>query len=222
MPESLQHGTWLLLDAAGPDLCTGLIRDDRWLAFRSTRDGFLESLKPSVEALLGESGMKLPDLMGCLVAAGPGSTLGLRLAAMFATALLQLDSLAHWRCLSYNNLSLACAASLNPSNPEPRVLLAPWRRDRFHRAEFAPSSGEFKLSGIEASSVTNLSLQCVILGNRASHLPDHVKRVPYPAQRIPEVLKAFPGLLVPSSAPVLYAAEETEFARWRGERHTAQ
>lgn len=222
MPELLQEGTWLLLDAAGPVLCVGLLRDHDWLAFRETREGFLEALKPSMEAVLEESGTTLPELRGCLLAAGPGSTLGLRLAAMFATGLLGLPALAHWQCLSYNNLSLACAGDLDPAKPEDAVLLAPWRRDRFHRVDFDALTDRFTLSGIEKPPVSKKPLRCVMLGNRNTQLPEGVTPVPYPAKQIPAILKAFPDLLVASPTPTLYSAEKPEFARWKAERHAAR
>jgi hypothetical protein len=134
---------------------------------------------------------------------------------------LQLPGLAHWRCLCYNNLSLACAATLDPDKPEACALLAPWRRDRLHLVEFEPREGRFSLGVAEPESVSGKPIQCVILGNRASRLPENIPSVPYPADRIPEILSAFPDLLGPSTGPVLYVAEETEFARWSAERHTA-
>jgi tRNA A37 threonylcarbamoyladenosine modification protein TsaB len=221
MPEYIQNGTWLLIDAAGPALVTGFVHEGAWQASRTNTGGFLESLKPDLEALLRETGLKLSELTGCLYAAGPGSTLGLRLAAMFVKGLMQLPALGHWQCLSYNNLSLACAGQLDPDQPQACSLLAPWRRDRLHLVEFDPREGRFLLSATDPESVSGSGPPCVLLGNRAPRLPQTVTAVPYPADRIPEILSAFPGLLVQVAEPALYTAEETEFARWSAERHVA-
>ena len=222
MPETVQHGTWLLIDAAGPLLVTGLVRNGRWMEMRTSREGFLEHLRADIETLLGKAGLSVSDLDGCLYAAGPGSTLGLRLAAMFLKGLMELPALAHWRCLSYNNLCLACAGFLDPDRPEACTLLAPWRGDRFHRVDYQPSDGAFSLSFVDTNTLADLSLRFVALGNRGPRLPREVHSIPYPANRIPEILAAHPDLLVRSETPSLYTAETTEFARWNAERHTAQ
>lgn len=219
MPENWAAGHWLLIDAAGPALVTGLLKDGDWLEFRQASDGFLECLQPEVAALLARHQLSLTTLHGCLFASGPGSTLGLRLAALFLRTLLQLPELAHWTCYAYNTLALACAATLDPDHPARASMLAPWRRDRLHGVTFLPEERRFALFATHPDAPVVRGLPMAQLGNRAAISPaDRVPR-PTPFGRVPHLFAAFPDLLTPVTVPALYQAEETVFARWKPQRH---
>lgn len=222
MRKAWQHGDWLLVDAAGPAMITGIVRNGDWLHQESHRDGFLESLQPGVQAQLDATRLALPELAGVLYAAGPGSTLGLRLAAMFVRALMQLPALAHWKCLCYNNLELACADQIDPAAPAECRLFAPWRRDRVHEVRFTPGPPpRFSLATADPGEVDPPVPSIVELGHRAANLPEEFTPVPYPADRIPAVLGRWPQLLEPAGQPVLYSAQAPSFAKWSSRRHTA-
>jgi len=82
--ESSNHlpSPLLLLDAAGPLVQTALWTNGRWLAWRSSRQEAGRSLFEGVEAILAETGLKLDQIQGFLFCEGPGSMLGIRIAAM--------------------------------------------------------------------------------------------------------------------------------------------
>jgi tRNA A37 threonylcarbamoyladenosine modification protein TsaB len=220
MDRDWQRGDWLLLDAAGPELVTGILRDGHWLEYEKHAGGFLESLQPGVRALLEKAGIELSSLSGVVYATGPGSTLGLRLAAMFVRTLMQQPTLDHWRCFNYNNLELACAARLDPSKPGEFMMGAPWRRDRLHRATFLPGPPpSFDLDTIAPEEATSTSLPVVALGHRLATLPKDADQLPYPSDRIPEILSDWPVLLESTTQPDLYSAEDPHFAKWTSTRH---
>lgn len=222
MTESWARGDWLLVDAAGPGLVTGLLRNGHWLDHSRTEGGFLESLQPAVQDLLDQNGIRLADLNGVLHAEGPGSTLGLRLAAMFLRSLMETPALCGWRCLQYNNLALAAAERTDPAAPQPVQLGAPWRRDRIHRVTVRPGPPvAFDLDAAHPGNVMSSSLQMVELGRRPANLPEGAGVIPYPWEKIPEVLKAFPDLLESRDRPGLYQVEAPAFAKWSPERHVA-
>lgn len=220
MDKGWQDGDWLLLDAAGPELVLGLLRDGRWLNYETHADGFIESLQKGVEAILAKASINLQSLHGIVFATGPGSTLGLRLAAMFVRTLLQLPELRHWRCLTYNNLELACAAEVDSTQSKPFQIGAPWRKNRLHRATFNPGdSRSFALDTVDLDNSQPTPLPVVVLGNRASTLPADLPSLAYPSDRIPEILADWPVLLKEAAQPDLYSAEDPDFARWTSSRH---
>ncbi|NDV62533.1 hypothetical protein G0Q06_08730 [Puniceicoccales bacterium CK1056] len=217
MTSHWQDGRWLLIDAAGPALIVGILEEDKWLCMESFSSGFLEDLKPGVESLLEKSSLDLSSLSGIICSSGPGSTLGLRLAAMFVRTLLQQPDLENWKCLTYNNLELTCASLSKPGGPACRVA-APWRRDRLHLATLLPGPpAQFELESVSVEEATELPV--VELGNRLALLPEGANRISYPAEKIPQILKAWPDLLTSTQKPGLYSAETPEFARWTSTRH---
>jgi tRNA A37 threonylcarbamoyladenosine modification protein TsaB len=217
MTREWQDGRWLLIDAAGPALVMGILEKGSWLCMETFSGGFLESLKPGVKTLLEKSSLELNSLSGIICSSGPGSTLGLRLAAMFVRTLLQQPGLEHWQCLTYNNLELACADRSKPGGPMCR-LAAPWRRDRLHLATFHPGPpAQFKLEAVPAEETTGLPV--VELGNRVASLPEEADRISYPAEKIPQILGDWPDLLSQTRQPELYSVETPEFARWTSTRH---
>lgn len=217
MTSDWQSGRWLVFDAAGPALVLGILEEGDWRDHICSREGFLESLKPGVEKLLADAGISLDSLNGVIFASGPGSTLGLRLAAMFVRTLLQQPQLQHWDCLTYNNLQLACAAQCRPGGPEYR-LAAPWRRDRLHQATYKPGPPtEFTLETVYPDAAAGN--QIVELGNRMSAAPAGMEQLPYPADSIPQILRQWPELLTRVDHPELYSAEDPQFAKWSSTRH---
>lgn len=223
MADSGMQGDWLLVDAAGPDLITGILRDGSRHAFHQDAEGVIESLQPAIERLLQETGLTLQRLRGAVYAAGPGSTLGLRLSAMFLRTLMEVPALAHWRCLAYNNLELAGADVFRRGGGESVTVLAPWRRDRLHRCVVGagpPASFRSDFISTDEASVSGAS--CIRLGTRPGNLPDGLRSLAYPAREIPAVLGSFPELLGECRGPAPYQAEDAGFARWEQRRHRAR
>lgn len=222
MSDSPLQGTWLLLDAAGPELIVGLVEDGQWRAQSRNSGGYLEALRPSVEAVLSEGTCRLPDLNGALYASGPGSTLGLRLAAMFLRTLLSLPALAHWETVSYNNLILTGTEIMDRLGPRPVQVLAPWKRNRLHRALHPGTAPEaWSLDTVAPGEPVLRGTFRVNLGNRfGNDLPG--TPIPYPVEAIPPLLWSYPGLLSPVSAPAPFQSTVPEFAVWEPERHRAR
>ena len=221
MDRTPLNGTWLLIDAAGPITIAGLVADGRWVAKQCGDGDFLEWFHPALEVLLRSTGRQLAELAGALYASGPGSTLGLRLAAMYLRTLLHLPALEHWGCLQYQNLELAAAAV--DAKTAARGVVAPWRRDRWHRTRLVDqATAAFTNDWIDPEDAVQGGLLGVALGRRPPREPAGYNWIPYPMDRIPEVLTAVPGLLHPVNYPTPYLAEEPEFARWSRERHSGK
>ncbi len=217
MPDNLPQGDWLLLDAAGPLTLAAVLRNGDWLRREASDAGSVEALHALLRRLLGAAGLDWSDLAGVLYARGPGSTLGLRLAALFIRGLQELPPLRHWRCLQYQNLELACASLVGPGRDAPAEAAAPWRAGHLHHVRFAPGApGGFVRGAVTPQEVSARGIPVFGLG-KAGNWPG---ALPYPDARIPELLGAFPQLLE-AGPPTPYLCEEPSFARWSAGRHRA-
>ncbi len=222
MGENLHRGTWLLIDAAGPVSVIGLVEDDAWRAHLCTEGDFLEWLEPTVQELLSKSGLKLADLSGVLYGSGPGSTLGLRLAAIFIRTLLGIPGLRHWSCFQYQNLELAITAFEQNPEKEPAQAVAPWRRDRLHHSRWDSTSESFKNDAIAPQEAVDANLAGVSLGRRHPGKSVDLDWQDYPIDRIPSILNSNQWLLKPTTTPTPYSAEDPKFVEWNPTRHSSK
>jgi hypothetical protein len=220
MDEPWKDGTWLLVDAAGPESVIGLLKSGEWLASDRHEGDFLEWHASSLDRLLQAEGLALDQLQGTIYGSGPGSTLGLRLAAMFIRSMMQLPALRHWRCFQYQNLELALAAG---REEDWREAVAPWRKNLLHHAKVETQQPPgFSHSSIDPGKAAAMGLPGIILGRRPSNADARIRWHGFQVERIPEVLLTFPGLLVESTSPRPYAAEDSQFAKWSPKRHSAK
>jgi hypothetical protein len=222
MDNPVRNGTWLMLDAAGPVTVIGLVENGGWGPMKCADGEFIESLEPELREVLADGGVQLDQLQGCLYACGPGSTLGLRLAAMFLRGLMELPGLSGWECFQYQNLALSAASIEDGMLNRRLAAVAPWRRDRLHHTVMEPGQpARFHHDGISPQQAGELKLPGFLLGRRPGNAAQGIDWQPYPHERVPEVLSAFPELLEPVKSPTPFSAEEPEFARWSPQRHSA-
>ena len=223
MPENWQSGCWLLMDAAGPKTVFGLVKSGAWLDYRSLETPFIEGGQSCVEGLLRNNGQELEELSGILYAAGPGSTLGLRLAAMFARSLLTLPNLRHWNCAQYSNLDLAAVSLIEDGETLPVQAIAPWRRDRIHRVLIRSVSPlDRTTDSPHPDDLESAAAWLFPLGNRPGNQPPDSRIREYPVNDIPHLLSRYPDLLKHCPAPTPFMAETPDFVRWSSKRHTAR
>ena len=221
MPDWPQ-GDWLLLDAAGPVAAAGIVRDGQWLA-RSLHEGeFLEWFQPAVREVLAARSQSLQDLSGVVCAGGPGSTLGLRLAAMFVRSLLTVPALEHWKCYQYQNLEAGLLSLPENTSSRLREAVAPWRRDRLHLARLLRKEPPAFSHGMLTMEENREGHPAgFILGRRPANQWNNIAWRPFPLERLPGLLRAHPSLLRPTTEPAPYQAETADFARWTAQRHSA-
>ncbi|NCG08554.1 MAG: hypothetical protein GWO81_03135 [Verrucomicrobia bacterium] len=121
------------IDASNPACFAGLLdRDNNWLAHKSIEGPALETLFAEVETVLSRAKLPLQAIPRYLYCEGPGSPLGLRLAAM---------AIQTWRtlqdgsppCLAYDSLQLAahCLRLDHPDLSE-ALLVADWKKDTWN------------------------------------------------------------------------------------------
>ncbi len=207
----------LLIDAAGPVSIVGLLKGTEWLSWRASGDDFLAWFQPALNKTLGDVKMQLNDLSAIYYGSGPGSTLGLRLSALFVRTLLKVPELAGLSCYQYHNLEAAICATGHTEG-----LVAPWRRDNLHLCIRNLDTGTFSHGEIKPEMAAERALPGILLGKR---IPDPELRIawqPYPADQLPGIFHQNPSLLRKTSKPVPYTLEVPEFAKWNPQRHPAK
>ncbi|HLS27213.1 MAG TPA: hypothetical protein VK041_01070, partial [Opitutales bacterium] len=75
-------GLFLLIDAAGPLVQTALWSDGAWLRWIGSREEAGRSVFAGVQEIFRSEGISLKNLSGFFFCEGPGSMLGVRIAAM--------------------------------------------------------------------------------------------------------------------------------------------
>ena len=225
MAEAFTEGCWLLVDAAGPESMAGILREGELVGLQWTHGDVLEWLPAAVEIVLREAGASTANLAGCIYAQGPGSTLGLRVAALFLRSLMAMPAHAHWKCLTYNNLEVALAGRIGRPDRVASAGAAPWRRDRVHvvRLKDTRRPLAFEHGYCAPDDPVLAEADRWLLGRRphGAAAGTILEWQPYPLESLAGLLTRYPELLSPVEGPGPYTADEPEFARWTPQRHNA-
>lgn len=210
MPEAFPDGNHLVLDACGPQTAVAVFRDRICTALEISRDPALESLFRLSRLCLSRCGLKIGDLQGFIASEGPGSTLGLRLAAM---ALHTWQSLKTLPVLTYN--SLVMTARVHSDQFPGESFAAPWKSGAWFLLKSA-SQAVVPLQGNPLPDTTRL----VEVGRLPRKLPD-APVIPYPIREILESLPSAADCLQPTKSFVPFSPEPSVFRKWTPQTHRA-
>lgn len=108
----------LVLDVSSPSIQVGIAKKDGWLQLATTKKQALDGIFQLVKKLE----INLHKVDGVFFCAGPGSTLGLRLALAFIKT-LEWERQGELKLFSYNALDLACQMA----KQYPPFIQAPFR-----------------------------------------------------------------------------------------------
>jgi tRNA threonylcarbamoyladenosine biosynthesis protein TsaB len=130
-------GLLLAIDTSTSEGSAALAMEGRVLGERRfrTREGHSATLLPEIDALVAEAGATPADLVAVVIAAGPGSFTGLRVAAATAKGLVHARGLELY---AYSTL-LAVAGAADSSAPVCALLDA--RRDEVFHAVYRLGEG---------------------------------------------------------------------------------
>ncbi len=200
---------WLAIDASRAQCAVGVLSGDgRWLAFTPCRGGALEGLREGVQAALGAAAMRIEEIDGFLYCEGPGSVLGLRLAAMMLRVWRTVPALAKkpvfaWRTLPF--IARACGGAHS-------VVVTPARQG--HGCVFqSPDIWEERPT---AELVNLREKTCLFLPQRKQweNPPDFFKTVPDDLlEKHPRALLAN-GLLHPVETPDNFVMRQAQYRAW--------
>ncbi len=211
----------LLLDTAAPRISVGLCdaSGEEW----ETREGESGTvLFELVERLLRRRVLAPADLASVILCDGPGSLLGVRVAAMAVRVWASLPRPRPLRIGAYHSLALLAADLLAGGVPAPFTVLADARRAGWHALE-VEAEGTFA-----APRRVDAARLATVHGPRYrpdsfpvwQAIPEGVVAVPYRPERLPDLARRF-DLVRPVDAPDAFVAEPATYAPWSGEVHRA-
>jgi tRNA threonylcarbamoyladenosine biosynthesis protein TsaB len=205
----------LVLDgSARAGVRVGVLSGGRWVGQGISPDGALEGLFGCVEAALAEAMLKLGDIRSFALCVGPGSILGIRIAAL---AVRSWSALEPRPIFVWESLAGLARSALVAGEQGPFLVAAESRLKRWHALEVAADGSlgvpfEAEAAELNSSGHRVLAASEVAVGVLISQV-----QVPHPWSTLP-ALFAQPGFLREEHRPdALNVAND--FATWSGERH---
>lgn len=221
-PQNLV-GAWLFLDASGVTTRVGVWQDARWLGWQESEASALEGLFANARAALDEAKLPWAQLCGFIYIEGPGSVLGLRLAAMAIRA-WQTDDATRENTIARpvmtcGSMPLAAALALASGARNPFTIFTDAKQGFWQILEvtspdlekiFVTAPREIKETELPAGTLFHLPAR------KAWHqTPKHALTLPTSLREHPEVL-ALPHLLRPVATATPYAGRPPEYKKWPG------
>jgi tRNA threonylcarbamoyladenosine biosynthesis protein TsaB len=215
--------TWLFLDASGVAVRAGVWQNMRWLGWQESEAPALEAIFAQVRGVLTEARLPLEKIDGYLYVEGPGSVLGLRLAAMAIRA-WQIDEAARnggkaKPVLACGSLPLAATLALAAKTPPPFAVFTEARQGHWHVLDVndgenppdgAATPREVEENGLPAGTLFHLPAR------KAWHQPPpQAHLMPFSLRDHPEILSR-PNLFRPVETPTPYASHPPEYKKWAG------
>ena len=205
----------LVLDgSARAGVRVGVLSGGRWVGQGVSTEGALEGLFGCVETALAEAKLKLGDIRSFALCVGPGSVLGIRIAAL---AVRSWSALEPRPIFIWESLAGIARSALTVGEQGPFLVAVESRLKRWHALEVSADGSLGAPFEAEAAQL-NSSGHRVLASSEAAAgvLTAHVA-VPHPWSALPNFF-AQSGFLREESRPdALNVAND--FATWSGERH---
>ena len=205
----------LVLDgSARAGVRVGVLSGGRWSGQGITSDGALEGLFGCVEAALADAQLTLGDIRSFALCVGPGSVLGIRIAALAVRSWSALDPRP---IFVWESLAAIARSALAAGEHGPFLVAVESRLKRWHALEVSADGSMGGPFEAEAAQLNVTGRRVLASGEAApAVLISHVA-VPPPWSALPTFF-AEPGFLREEPRPdALNVAND--FATWSGERH---
>lgn len=212
----------LVLDACGTTIHVGIFSHGKWLYKTESVGEALQLVFDQTQATLHATGIRLDEIGQFIYAAGPGSTLGIRVCCMAisAWATIATRDVAIFR---YNSLYLAARLfrDLNPADSE--TIFATAIRKGFYLTTLANTDKpDFQLLSSEDLEEKVAGHHVLVqMGGRFDANPPQMAYTPFPYQidRLPKISAQLPSILEQTLSPQPYTFGTMEYKKWQGERH---
>ena len=205
----------LVLDgSARVGVRVGVLRDGRWVGEGVADEGALEAIFACAETALRSADLALADVRSFAVCVGPGSILGIRVAAL---ATRTWSTLEPRPILVWESLASVAQAALAAGQARPFVVALESRLKRWNTLVVAAEGALGAPAELEPEQLQALGLPIVTSADHAATLFKGVQVVPHPWASLP-ALFATAGLLRPEAKPEALNPAAA-YATWDGERH---
>ena len=205
----------LVLDgSARAGVRVGVLSGGRWVGQGLSPDGALEGLFGCVEVALAEAKLKLSDIRSFALCVGPGSVLGIRIAALTVRSWSALEPRP---IFVWESLAGIARSALVAGEKGPFLVAVESRLKRWHALEVSADGSLGTPFEAEAAQLNTAGCRVLASSEAApSVLTSHVA-VSHPWSSLP-VFFAQSGFLREEPRPdALNVAND--FTSWSGERH---
>jgi len=201
----------LVVDASSTPLHLGIPHAEGWEKIIQDPGQAMDGLFRAVELLFEDRTDSLNDVDEIYFCCGPGSTLGLRLAATFVKTMIW-ESEGRISLFQYNALDMATTLP----GFSAQFLQAPFRMGRRFVRSGTPATMGKKEILEEGEAIQQYPDSQHLLGQRkiAVELPEE-KILPYDLEKI-SGLKTLSMISEPAEYPVPYSPEPPSFKKWDG------
>jgi tRNA threonylcarbamoyladenosine biosynthesis protein TsaB len=205
----------LVLDgSARAGVRVGVLSGGRWVGQGLSPDGALEGLFGCVEVALAEAKLKLGDIRSFALCVGPGSVLGIRIAAL---AVRSWSALEPRPIFIWESLAGIARSALTVGEQGPFLVAVESRLKRWHALEVSADGSLGAPFEAEAAQLNSSGHRVLASSDAAAGvLTSHVA-VPHPWSALPTFFAQSGFLRAESRPDALNVAND--FATWSGERH---
>ncbi len=205
----------LVLDgSARVGVRVGVLQGGRWVGEGVADEGALEATFACAETALRQAGLALADIRSFAVCVGPGSILGIRIAALAARTWATLEPRP---IFVWESLAAVAQAAMAAGRARPFAVALESRLKRWNTLVVAPAGALGAPAELEPGQVAALGLPIVSTASSAEALFPGANIMPAPWAVLP-ALFADAGLLRPEPKPEALNPA-ADYATWDGGRH---
>ena len=211
---------YLLLDASSPIVQVGLLEGKEWLAFRESKEEAIDSIFAGTSACLKEANITLKEVDGFIFCEGPGSILGIRLAAMAINGWRSRPAHRQAKVFSFRSLEAVVALLKHMGESMPFHIVSEYRQDRWHLVSVNEDGQCSDLTLVSAAALSKLQGSVYYLPRRKNGPvpPAFIQARAYSLRELPRVLNSA-NLLRPADKPEAYMPEKPVYVKWDAKRH---
>jgi tRNA threonylcarbamoyladenosine biosynthesis protein TsaB len=213
-PDALAGYRLPLLVDASSQVQVGIPDSKSWRSLVREEETVMESLFKAIPKSLGQIDSSATAIDAILFCEGPGSTLGLRIAATAVKTILRENEPSP-ALFTYNALDLAAILS----NDTARLILAPFRKGKRLLRRPASDSAIGSIEVLEEPISELLSKEALHLPSLRSWetLPEGLDVLDYDLSRT-EGLSGLAPILRPAEMPEVFTPLPAEFRKWKPAR----
>ena len=209
----------LLIDASTPWLHAGVMSGGAWLALERAEGDAVTLLPELVRLVLHRAGLRIADMRTLIHCEGPGSLLGLRLAAMLMETWRAMPSMTGVPLFAYRSLAMAAALpAAIPAGGDVFSVVTPFRRGSY----CVCASDGTDLGLVDEAGLAALKGRVLVIPQRRlKDIPPNAQALDYDLAPLPGIIQARPDLLRRTDHAIAFSPQLSQYQPWDGQRHRA-
>ena len=219
--ETDRYAGTLLVDASSYRVQVGLVGDRSWEAFYCSETESLEAIFSGVAHCLKSAAVHLDRLHAFALCSGPGSVLGIRLAAMAVETWRRIQPFEGPTLYDYRSLEAAAALLIHSGATPPFHVLAAFRQGMWHCLTVPDIARTGSIRSLPEGELRDLAgKHYQVLQRRDDPAPPvSAETFAYDLACLPRVVDTNGGIFRPVEAPEFFAGGRLPYRKWPRGRH---